>query len=171
MPRCAACAAHRDASIGASFWQVSGSVLTRAQGRVPYQQLRSAADRYRCRISPRTSDREHYCCAPLSCKGATFFSHFATRWLQAVEKTVLAWLPIWILTLLAAFVRIVSQRSISPLVNLPFYSGLPLWQCVSSKKRYDSTPHLISSLTRSPSTQTHCTVFSLAWVRSRRMFA
>src|SRR6266404_6578428 len=32
------------------------------------------------------------------------------------------------------------------------YSGVPLWQCVSSKKRYDSTPHLISNHTRSPST-------------------
>jgi hypothetical protein len=65
---------------------------------------------------------------------------------------VLAWLLIWILTLLAALVRIVSHRSISTLVSLPLYSGVPLWQCVSSKKRYDSTPHLISSPTRSPPT-------------------
>jgi hypothetical protein len=110
------------------LWQGPGSVLTRAQGRVPYQQLRSAADRYRCRISPRTSDQNAIVARRYLAPGATFFSRFATRWLQAVEKTVLAWLPIWILTLLAAFVRIVSQRSISPLVNLPFYSGLPLWQ-------------------------------------------
>jgi hypothetical protein len=63
---------------------------------------------------------------------------------------VLAWLLIWILTLLAALVRIVSRRSISTFVSLPLYSDVPLWQCVSSKKRYDSTPHLISNHARSP---------------------
>ena len=65
---------------------------------------------------------------------------------------MLAWLLIWILTVPAALVRIVSYRSISTLVSLPLYSGVPLWQCVSSKKRYDSTPHLISNHTRSLST-------------------
>ena len=55
-------------------------------------------------------------------------------------------------SLLAALVRIVSHRSMSTLVSLLMYSGVPLWQCVSSKKRYDSTPHLIYNHTRSPST-------------------
>jgi transposase len=50
---------------------------------------------------------------------------------------------------------LIAACSISTLVSSPLYSGVPLWQrqrIVSSKKRYDSTPHLISNHTRSPPT-------------------
>src|SRR5258706_10502863 len=49
-----------------------------------------------------------------------------------------------------------GSRTLRPNEFLPNdssrYSGVPLWQCVSSKKRYDSAPHLIYNHTRSPST-------------------
>jgi hypothetical protein len=65
--------------------------------------------------------------------------------------TLLARLRIWIFILLAALVRTVSHRSLRQCQRI-----------VSSKKRYDSTPHLISNHAITANEQTHCTVFSLA---------